>query len=639
MKTEKIMASVMAAALSITTILPLDLSEMKTNAFSVAGDSYPTVVHADENYTLGDVNGDNLVDASDASAVLAEYSLFSTGGDGTFKENQKKSADIDKNGLIDSSDAASILSYYSYTSTGGKLDMQAYIDNQTEQPPAVTTTATTGKPVSTTSKPVTVKTNATTVNIKTTTTVNAKTTTSATVKTTTAASKPTTTTVSDKTTSTTTKTTYITTVSTTSIAPPTTTITTNPDKVSDIRISQTKLSINVGQGALAANVTMLPSTAKNQKEIWTSSDENIAIVDNEGWVIGIGEGTCIITVISDDNPEVRAEIIVNVTDISSVKDIRLSRNEMAVQVGHGELSAYVTMLPTTALNKDEKWSSSNEEIAIVDNEGWVIGKKAGSCAVTVQSVDNPAVFAIIVVTVYDDEPPVTTNTTTETNPITTTTTTTTTNVKVTEILLSKYEMTIPVGKEDISIVTMLPYDAVTKDEIWISSDETIATVNKYGWVKGISVGECIVTVYSVSNPEIKAEITVKIVDENTDFPAPDVNFSYVIGDKSDDKNIAFCTPVPKNASGRFVIDYIITDSDGNVKTISTSTILAPEMDSVITMLTADTSEFTVEEYVTNLATNERAKIGKYNLCLSPRNAESVEENIYSAFYTINGLSD
>lgn len=638
MKTEKIMASVMAAALSITTILPLDLSEMNTNAFSVAGDSYPSVVHADENYTLGDVNGDTLIDASDASSVLAEYSLLSTGSDGTFKENQKKSADIDKNGLIDSSDAASILSYYSYTSTGGTLDMQAYIDNQTDTPP-VTTTATTGKPVSTTSKPVTVKTTATTVNIKTTTTVNAKTTTSATVKTTTAAPKPTTTTVSDKTTSTTTKTTYITTVPTTSIVPQTTTVTTNPDKVSDIRISQTKLSINVGQGALAANVTMLPSTAKNQNEIWTSSDENIAIVDNEGWVIGIGEGTCIITVISDDNPDVRAEITVNVTDISSVKDIRLSRNEMTVQVGHGELSAYVTMLPTTALNKNEKWSSSNEEIAIVDNEGWVIGKKAGSCAITVQSDDNPAVFAVIVVTVYDDEPPVTTNTTTGTNPITTTTTTTTTNVKVTEILLSKYEMNIPVGKEDISIVTMLPYDAVTKDEIWISSDETIATVNKYGWVKGISVGECIVTVYSVSNPEIKAEINVKIVDENTDFPAPDVNFSYVIGDKSDNKNIAFCTPVPKNASGRFVIDYIITDSDGNVKTISTSTILAPEMKSVITMLTADTSEFTVEEYVTNLATNERAKIGKYKLCLSPRNAESVEENIYSAFYTINGLSD
>lgn len=646
MKTEKIMASVMAAALSITTILPLDLSKMNTNAFSVAGDSFSSVVYADENYTLGDVNGDSLIDASDASAVLAEYSLLSTGGDGTFKGNQKKSADIDKNGLIDSSDAASILSYYSYTSTGGKLNMQAYINNQTE-PPVVTTTVATGKPVSTTSKPVTVKTTATTVNIKTTaninanttTTVNAKTTESATVKTTTAAPKPTTTTVSDKTTSTTTKTTYITTVPTTSIVSPTTTVTTNPDKVSDIRISQTKLSINVGQGALAANVTMLPSTAKNKDEIWTSSDENIAIVDNEGWVIGIGEGTCIITVISNDNPDVRAEITVNVTDISSVRDIRLSRNEMAVQVGHGELSAYVTMLPTTALNKNEKWSSSNEEIAIVDNEGWVIGKKAGSCAITVQSDDNPAVFAVIVVNVYDDEPPVTTNTTTGTNPVTTTTTTITTNVKVTEILLSKYEMNIPVGKEDISIVTMLPYDAVTKDEIWISSDETIATVNKYGWVKGISAGECIVTVYSVSNPEIKAEITVKIVDENTDFPAPDVNFSYVIGDKSDDKNIAFCTPVPKNASGRFVIDYIITDSDGNVKTISTSTILAPEMTSVITMLTADTSEFTVEEYVTNLATNERAKIGKYKFCLSPRNAESVEEDIYSAFYVINGLND
>ncbi|MCM1132795.1 MAG: Ig-like domain-containing protein [Ruminococcus flavefaciens] len=538
MKTKEFLASVMSAALGITTVLSIGLSEPGISAV-------PFVAYADdEEYTLGDVNGDNAIDAGDASIVLAEYSVLSIGGDGTFKKNQRKSADVDKNNIINSADATLILAYYSYTSTGGKLDMQSYLDERNNQQSVTTTT--TPKTTSTSSK-------TTTTAVKTTTTAKSTTTTKKTTSTTTTKSTATTT----KTTATTTSTsTSATTASTTVSSTTTTTVTTDPYKVSAIR---------------------------------------------------------------------------------------LTRTEMQIKAGCGELSAYVTMLPETASNKGERWSSSDESIAVVDSEGWVIARKAGKCLITVHSIDNPDVSATVRVTVYDDEnpPESTTTSTTATTASTTTTTetTVTSNIKVEEIRLSKYEMTIPVGKEDISMVTMLPYDAINKDEIWISSDEKIATVNKYGWVNGASVGECIVTVYSVSNPAIKAEIAVKVVPADTEVPDPDINFSYVIGDKSDDRNLAFYTPFPKNASGRFVIDYVITNSNGTVRTISTTTLLAPEMSSVITMLTADTNSFTVEEYITNLATNERAKIGKYSLSLIPRNASSLEEDITSAFSLIHGLGN
>ena len=70
-------------------------------------------------YDTGDVDGNNLIDASDASSVLLEYAMLSTGQNSSFEGIQSELADIDKNGLIDASDASYILAYYAYLSTGG----------------------------------------------------------------------------------------------------------------------------------------------------------------------------------------------------------------------------------------------------------------------------------------------------------------------------------------------------------------------------------------------------------------------------------------------------------------------------------------------------------------------------------------
>ncbi len=69
---------------------------------------------------LGDVNGDKKIDSTDASMVLAEYALISTGGKPSFTASQKKSADVNRSGNIDSSDASRILAYYAELATGGK---------------------------------------------------------------------------------------------------------------------------------------------------------------------------------------------------------------------------------------------------------------------------------------------------------------------------------------------------------------------------------------------------------------------------------------------------------------------------------------------------------------------------------------
>ena len=73
---------------------------------------------APENCSDGDVNGDEEVNAVDASLTLQEYALLSgESGIGRFTESQSRAADIDENGFVDAVDASRILAYYAYIST------------------------------------------------------------------------------------------------------------------------------------------------------------------------------------------------------------------------------------------------------------------------------------------------------------------------------------------------------------------------------------------------------------------------------------------------------------------------------------------------------------------------------------------
>lgn len=67
---------------------------------------------------LGDIDDNGTVDSSDASLVLAEYTLHMTGKRTTFSSRQRDAADVTGDGSIDPSDASEILKYYADISTG-----------------------------------------------------------------------------------------------------------------------------------------------------------------------------------------------------------------------------------------------------------------------------------------------------------------------------------------------------------------------------------------------------------------------------------------------------------------------------------------------------------------------------------------
>lgn len=78
-------------------------------------DSFTIVVGSP--YTLGDLNNDTYITATDAATTLSAYALESTSDSSSLTAAQKLAADVNADSNITATDAALILSYYAYSST------------------------------------------------------------------------------------------------------------------------------------------------------------------------------------------------------------------------------------------------------------------------------------------------------------------------------------------------------------------------------------------------------------------------------------------------------------------------------------------------------------------------------------------
>ena len=77
--------------------------------------------------TLGNVNGDDDVDASDAASILIAAALIGSGNPSGLTAEQTENGDIDKDGSLSAADAAVLLEYASYTGSGGTMTLSQYL--------------------------------------------------------------------------------------------------------------------------------------------------------------------------------------------------------------------------------------------------------------------------------------------------------------------------------------------------------------------------------------------------------------------------------------------------------------------------------------------------------------------------------
>lgn len=164
-------------------------------------------------------------------------------------------------------------------------------------------------------------------------------------------------------------------------------------EVSNIKIPSTK-TIYVGK-TYAFKPTIAPKNATEPSLEWSSSNESVATVDENGVVHATYSnyctGTTTITASATDGSGVYATCKVKVTPVKVSKITLSSTSRQERPSNRFQLSASVR--PGNAYNKAIKWSTTNSKVASVDSTGMVTIWKPGYAEIKATAKDGSNVSA------------------------------------------------------------------------------------------------------------------------------------------------------------------------------------------------------------------------------------------------------
>ena len=137
------------------------------------------------------------------------------------------------------------------------------------------------------------------------------------------------------------------------------------------------------------SVTYSPENATEVDDvIWSSSDETVATVDEEGKVTALKEGTATITAKMGNLTDTAN---VTVTEVA-LTGISLENNKEEMEAGKN-FKLNVTLEPFNATDDvTYTYESSDPEVAEIDEEGNVIPKKPGKVKFTVKASNGTSEY-------------------------------------------------------------------------------------------------------------------------------------------------------------------------------------------------------------------------------------------------------
>ena len=144
-----------------------------------------------------------------------------------------------------------------------------------------------------------------------------------------------------------------------------------------LTLDQTELTLVKGKSQKLKTTLENVANPKKAKYAWATSDDTVATVDKGGTVKAKDGGTAQITCTAtlEDGSELTASAAVTVTVPVSAVKIATKGN---TPVAYGEsLQIEYTVQPENATNQTIEWTSSNEEILRVDENGTVTALAAG----------------------------------------------------------------------------------------------------------------------------------------------------------------------------------------------------------------------------------------------------------------------
>lgn len=251
-----------------------------------------------------------------------------------------------------------------------------------------------------------------------------------------------------------------------------------PVAVTGLTLSAESGSLNVGKNeTIQLTHTLSPSDATDTNVCYTSSNPAIASVDQKGLVTAKGVGDAVITATSADGLFTDT-YAVNVYSTVTAESVVVPES-LEMTVGDAkQISANV--LPAGAPSA-VAWSSSDESIATVDENGNITAIKHGNVTITATAVDGSGIKGECDVTV---------------------------NYIPSVRILSKTSLEMDVLDTEKLAVTFEPANASYQEVTWSSSNTAVATVDADGTVK--AMGDGTATIFATTlEGSVECAVTVK----------------------------------------------------------------------------------------------------------------------------------
>lgn len=290
-------------------------------------------------------------------------------------------------------------------------------------------------------------------------------------------------------------------------------------------ISLNKNETTIARGATEQLTATVEPEGTGSTVAWSSDNEAVATVDQNGLVTAVGKGTANITATAGGQSASCA-----VTVNAPLQGIEITGEQSTIKKGQTTQLSVVYDPEDTTDDTTVTWSSDNEEVATVDQTGLVTAVADGTANIKATVGTLEATYAITVQ-----------------------------EVKLNKITI-KETTTIHRGETETLEVTYDPENATDdKTVTWTSSDPTVATVDGSGTVTAVGIGTADITA-TVKNTEISDSCRVTVdAPLKQIIPAEDSlevvkNQSVTIGytldpeDTTDGTDVAFSTSDPAIAT-------------------------------------------------------------------------------------------
>ena len=147
------------------------------------------------------------------------------------------------------------------------------------------------------------------------------------------------------------------------------------------------------------NATVLPENADNKNVHFTSDNDAVATVDDNGLVTALSSGEAVITVTTEAGKKTAKCKITVEKEIIQLKTITITNAPAELEKG-AQVQLGIKYIPdNTTQSKSVEWKTSDESVAVVSSTGLVTAKKTGTVTITAVSKADSSIQSKVTIKV------------------------------------------------------------------------------------------------------------------------------------------------------------------------------------------------------------------------------------------------